>query len=482
MTSFRLPATYPTVDAFRARLQEIDPALNCADPRGDPGVGNPMAQAFEFEGRYLHNRWAVHPMEGWDATEDGQPTADTLRRWFHFGLSGAALVWGGEAFAVCPEGRANPNQLHLGSHPDPVAGLKSLVAELRRGQCLADPGQRGLSSQPGDLGNALPDGLAKEQTLIGLQLTHSGRWARPTAGGPAPRTMFRHPFLDQRAGIDSDCALLTDSELENIPAQYANAASCAAEAGFDFVDIKCCHGYLLHESLAAVTRPGPYGGSFENRTRLFREIVQAVRSRVPDLHIGVRLSVSDELAGGFGADPADPLKVDLEEPFKFLHLLQEMGIRLVNQTLGSPYYCPHVQRPAAFAPSDGIPPTADPLESVAKHLQIARRCKAAFPDLIFVGTGYTYLQEFVAAVAEYEVGANHVDFVGLGRMMLSYPQLPADQLAGRPFARKKFCRTFSDCTTGPRNGMRSGCYPLDPEYRARPEAKIVRGLRPKANP
>ncbi len=456
-------------------------------------TSNPLAQSIDVAGRRLANRWAIHPMEGWDGTKDGRPTADTLRRWYHFGLSGAAMIWGGEAYAVCPEGRANPNQLHQGSHEDPVASLKELLGELRRGQKDA--------------------GIDPSQALVGLQLTHSGRWSRPTTDGPAPRIAFHHPFLDERVGLtdsshssrdgdgigkappallsdDGDPGqahptLLSDDELAALPALYAQAARNAEAAGFEFVDVKCCHGYLLHEMLSARTRPGKYGGSLENRTRLFREIVAAVREACPDLPIGVRISLVDDIDGGFGVSATAPKdgttmdRFDPEEPLAFLQLLQDLGIELINQTLGSPYYCPYVQRPAAFPPSDGKPVDRDPLYAVAEHLQLVRQCKAAFPGLKFVGTGYTYLQDFLPHVAEYEVDEGHVDFVGIGRMVLSYPQMPADQIAGRPMQRKKICRTFSDCTTGPRNGMRSGCYPLDPEYRARPEAKQVRQLRPK---
>ncbi len=485
MSSFKLPASFANADEFRARLQEIDPQLDCSDgvsgwtaannPEHASAYSdvNPMAQSVQIGGRTLANRWAVHPMEGWDATEDGQPSADTLRRWYRFGLSGAAMVWGGEAYAVCPEGRANPNQLHQGSHDDPQQSLRELLAELRRGQTEA--------------------GLDPAQSLVGLQLTHSGRWSRPTSAGPAPRIVYRHPFLDERVGLTganspasadaADNAILSDGELAALPALYAQAAANAQAVGFDFVDVKCCHGYLLHECLSAKTRPGRYGGSFENRTRLFCDIVSAVRERCPDLQIGVRISLTDEIENGFGVADATTENandsVALQEPFAFLQLLQDLGIRLINQTIGSPYYCPHLQRPASFPPSDGKPVERDPLFSVAEHLKITRRCKQAFPALFFVGTGYTYLQDYLPHVAEFEVGAGHVDFVGLGRMILSYPQLPADHLAGRAMQRKSICRTFSDCTTGPRNGMRSGCYPLDPEYRVRPEAKIVRGLRPK---
>nr|MBC8405049.1 hypothetical protein [Planctomycetota bacterium] len=193
MSSFKLPASFANADEFRARLQEIDPQLDCSDgvsgwtaannPEHASAYSdvNPMAQSVQIGGRTLANRWAVHPMEGWDATEDGQPSADTLRRWYRFGLSGAAMVWGGEAYAVCPEGRANPNQLHQGSHDDPQQSLRELLAELRRGQTEA--------------------GLDPVQSLVGLQLTHSGRWSRPTSAGPAPRIVYRHPFLDERVGL-----------------------------------------------------------------------------------------------------------------------------------------------------------------------------------------------------------------------------------------------------------------------------------------
>ena len=150
---------------------------------------------------------------------------------------------------------------------------------------------------------------------------------------------------------------------------------------------------------------------------------------------------------------------------------------MVNLTLGSPYYNPHLQRPAAYPPCDGYLPPEDPLHQVAAHLRVARACKAAFRDLAFVGTGYTYLQEWLPHVAQHEVGGGHVDFVGLGRMVLSYPGLPRDVLNGQSLERRKICRTFSDCTTGPRNGLKSGCYPLDEHYRDDQAADRLRAIK-----
>ena len=291
--------------------------------------------------------------------------------------------------------------------------------------------------------------------------------------------------------------MLTDDELRAIRDSYVLAAKAADRAGFDFVDVKACHGYLLHELLGAHGRSGPYGGpAFENRTRLFVEIVQAIQAEVPGMEIGVRVSLADvvphrssshpdrrgEAASprwdhGFGVDHDNPTDFQLDEPFAFLALVQSLGIRMVNVTLGSPYYNPHLQRPAAYPPSDGYQPFADPLVFVAEHLQIVRKAKAKFPDLLLVGTGYTYLMDWLPHVAQAEVRAGHVDLVGLGRMVLSYPDLPRDVLEGREFQRKLVCRTFSDCTTAPRNGMKSGCFPLDTLYKAMPERERLEAIK-----
>ena len=197
----------------------------------------------------------------------------------------------------------------------------------------------------------------------------------------------------------------------------------------------------------------------------------------PDTALGRPMACELPFLHGFGVDQMEPTKFDLTEPLQLLRRYQELGIELVNVTLGSPYYNPHLQRPAAYPPSDGYQPPADPLQFVKVHLDAVRQAKAAVPALKLVGTGYTYLQEWLPNVAQHEVRCGHVDFVGLGRMVLSYPELPRDVCEGKPMQRKRICRTFSECTTGPRNGMISGCFPLDPFYKAMPEAKQVRALR-----
>ena len=287
-----------------------------------------------------------------------------------------------------------------------------------------------------------------------MQLTHSGRFARPNEKTRLePRIAYRHPVLDSRAGITSDEAVLSDAELAELSEDFIGAAVLAQKAGFRFVDIKHCHGYLGHELLSGFDRPGEYGGSFENRTRLLRDVVAGIRANAPGLEIGVRVSIFDfvpfepgpdgvgvpattgEYRFAFGGDGTG-LGIDLSEPSRFMDLLKELGIELVCSTVGSPYYNPHIQRPAAFPPSDGYLPPEDPLVGVARQIQATAEIKRRHPDLLLVGSGYSYLQEWLPNVGQAVVREGLADSIGLGRMVLSYPQLPADVLAGKPLARK----------------------------------------------
>ncbi|MFY8058806.1 MAG: NADH:flavin oxidoreductase, partial [Planctomycetaceae bacterium] len=334
-----------------------------------------------------------------------------------------------------------------------------------------------------------------DDLLVGLQLTHSGRFARPfEKARMQPRTAYRHPLLDRRFGADTDECLLSDDDLQHLTEDFVRASRLAWQAGFAWVDIKHCHGYLGHELLSGYDRPGRYGGSFENRTRFLREIVAGIRAEVPGLGIGVRLSIFDYVpfqpgADGIGVPAAagaysqafggdgSGQGIDLQEPVRFGQLLRELGIDLLCSTCGSPYYNPHIQRPALFPPSDGYQPPEDPLCGVARQIRATAELKRQFPDLIVVGSGYSYLQEWLPAVGQAVVSRGMADSIGLGRMVLSYPELPADSLNGQILQRRKICRTFSDCTTGPRNGLVSGCYPLDPFYRERPERAVLAALK-----
>ena len=463
--------TVKNVSGFQQHLQSLGLSIPC-DPELLTGTESPLRQPLVRGDIRIGNRIVVHPMEGWDGLADGNPSEHTVRRWQRFGRSGAKLIWGGEAVAVSHQGRANPNQLVASAHTE--KGLARLRAALIEEHRLTTGSEDGL--------------------LVGLQLTDSGRYSRPNAHGrPEPRILYHHPFLDRRLSLPADFPLLTDVDIEGIIENFHKAALLAWRLGFDFVDIKHCHGYLGHEFLSSHTRPGRYGGSFENRTRFLREVVEGIRSVAPQLKIAVRLSAIDSVPfhpdpaksskgklgpgipeshrnetpyrWGFGVNALDPTESDLDEPARFLSLLEHLGIRLVNITAGSPYYNPHLQRPALYPPSDGYLPPEDPLFSVARQMEATRRLKQQFSHLIFVGTGYSYLQDFLPHVAQAALREGWVDMVGLGRMVLTYPELLWDASEGRSIERKRICRTFSDCTTAPRKGLPSGCYPLDSFYK-----------------
>jgi 2,4-dienoyl-CoA reductase-like NADH-dependent reductase (Old Yellow Enzyme family) len=470
-------AQLKTLEQFRARLAELNLALLVDDAILTATQGSPLAQPLRVGGRVIGNRWCIHPMEGWDANRDGSPSDLTLRRWRNFGVSGAKWIWGGEAAAVSPDGRANPNQTL--ATVENRHGLKLLLQEL-----LA--AHRESFGQTDDL-------------LVGLQLTHSGRFCRPNSKQLEPRIAYHHPLLDAKFGIDprNDSLVWTDDQIQWLIDQFEIAAGLARDAGFAFVDIKACHGYLLHEFLSARTRPGAFGGDFQGRTRLLKTIIARVRQAYPELLVMCRLSVFDTppfvtstetgrpmdfehllpYQFGFGVNAENPLEIDLAEPLQLINELRELGVAAINVSCGSPYYNPHLQRPAIFPPSDGYQPPEDPLVGVVRQIQTARICKQAAGEMPIVGTAYSYLQDYLPHVAQAVVRAGWVDAVGLGRMVLSYPELPADCLTHGELQRKKVCRTFSDCTTAPRNGLASGCYPLDPFYKALPEAEALRALK-----
>jgi len=467
MAGFPKIAQLRTVERFTQRVQELGCIIPIEEKLLSAQAGSPLAQPLRMGKLRIGNRWAIHPMEGWDAQHDGSPSPLTLRRWKNFGESGAKWIWGGEAAAVRPDGRANPRQTM--AIPSNRQGLKQLLTTLTQAH------QQRMGSS---------DGL-----VVGLQLTHSGRFCKPNDNKRwEPRIMYHHPVLDEKYGLDSQNAelLWTDAQLEDLIGDYVRAARLAAEVGYQFVDVKACHGYLLHESLSAYSRPGRYGGDYSGRTRLLRSIIQAVRQELPELEVGVRLSLCDmppfrqgvehgepvdtshclPYHFAFGCDPEKPTELSIHEPIQLLQDLKSDGVSAFNITLGSPYYNPHLQRPAIFPPSDGYQPPEDPLVGVARHLDLCRKVRQAVPDVPLVGSGYTYLQEFLPLVAQATVRAGWIDAVGLGRMVLSYPELPADSLEGKTPSRKLICRTFSECTTAPRQGRISGCYPLDPFYKS----------------
>ena len=506
----RIPSL-KTVADFRNHVAALGLNLPCEDAIA-PGVDSPLVQPVPnvtVNGKHIGNRWAIHPMEGWDATTTGGATDEVRRRWQRFGESGAKVIYGGEAMAVRPDGRANPNQL--------------LITEENKGD-LAEIRDLLVKAHRERYGTA-------DDLIIGFQLTHSGRFCKPTdKKRMEPRVAFRHPILDRKFNVTSDAQVFTDAEIEELIQCYIRAAKIARDVGADFVDIKHCHGYLLHEFLGAHTRPGKFGGGFENRTRILREIIAGIRASGNPIDIGVRLSAFDFVPFkpdptraepgklgpgipedfshclpyryGFGVNESNPVEYDLTETFQFAELCAQLGVKILNLSAGSPYYNPHIQRPAAYPPSDGYQPAHDPLIDVARQINVVRMIKEhcsrrrkeaeQHPDNdgesassprrlpqrpVLIGTAYSYLQEYLPHVAQYAVRHGWTDMVGLGRMVLSYPEMLADATTKGALTPKLICRTFSDCTTAPRNGIISGCYPLDKHYSARPEFTQLKEIK-----
>jgi len=471
MSSFPRVASLKSASAFRERLHQLNLNLPC-DDEILPEPDSPMAQPLAVDGIVIGNRWVIHPMEGWDAEADGRPSDLVRRRWRNFALSGAKWLWGGEAMAVVPDGRANPNQLVI--HQATEDDLKRLAEET-------------LEIHRREFGSV-------DDFLLGFQLTHSGRFCRPfDKKRLEPRILYHHPILDRKFGLPEDYPLMSDDEIKSLIDRFAAAARIAERCGARFVDVKHCHGYLGHEFLGAHTRTGPYGGSFENRTRFLREVTAAIRAATASMAVGVRLSAFDfvaykadpeqstpkKLGPGVPEDPQGVTVMVLGDAERFLEMCRSIDIRIINISAGSPYYNPHIQRPALFPPSDGYQPPEDPLVGCARQIQAAAELKRKFPDLILVGTAYSYLQEYLPHVAQAVVREGMIDAVGLGRMVLAYPTLPKDTLGTGMMNHKALCRTFSDCTTGPRNGLVSGCYPLDPFYRTLPDYKLLQQIKAK---
>jgi len=469
MCNYPKVTQFKTPEEFAAYLREAGIDIPLAS--GTDAMKQPVA----LYGKNLANRWAILPMEGWDCRADGTPSDYTLRRWRNFAVSGAALLAGVEAAAVMHEGRSNPRQLMVSEKSFPV--LAAACAEMRK----------------------IHRDRFGEELCIGLQLTHSGRYAHPNRDDKLEsRTAWSHPLLDRKFH-NAPANVVSDGEVGDIIAAFVRAARYAQEAGFDFVDIKHAHGYLGHEFLSAYDRPGPYGGSFENRTRFFREIADGIRRDCPGLGLAARLSIFDivpfvkgedgvgcpmaEAGSGYGryafggAGDGLTMDPDLAEPVRFVKLLQQYGAELVIGTVGSPYYSVHLQRPAWFPVSDGYRMPENPLYNVSRHIQAARRLRELCPGIKVVASGLTALQEYLPMAAEHLLEHGGADFAGLGRMVLSYPEFPADVLAGKALNRRKLCRTFGDCTNAPRHGMISGCFPLDEFYRKLPEAARLKALK-----
>ena len=415
-----------TPDEFSRYLEanEIDLPF---DPEVLHGSEAPLASSVAAGTFEIGNRWAILPLEGWDSDLDGFPTDKSVARWEAFGRSGVKMIWG-ESAAVRLDGRSTPSQLLVSD--DTIDGLRRLREAA---------------------GNAHADVFDGADDLkVGIQITHSGRLSHPAPSGEAaPVTVRHHPYLDEKLGPPADAPLMSDRELHRLIEDYVTAAEVVVQAGFDFVDLKACHGYLGHELLGAFDRPGEFGGSFENRTRFLKSVAKRVKSNTPSLKLALRLSAFDTVVHTAGEDgvgapiTSDPYRfwfgtdqsgheIDLSEPIRLLTELQDLGVDLICVTGSSPYNSWHYQRPALNSKPGEYTTPEDPLVGVARHIQVTSELRAAVPGIVTVGSGYSYLQQWLPNVAQAAVGRGMTDIVGVARMHLAYPGMISDSLNGRP--------------------------------------------------
>ncbi|MFO0799236.1 MAG: NADH:flavin oxidoreductase [Gemmataceae bacterium] len=419
----------------------------------------PLAAPLTIGPRTAGNRWCIHPMEGCDGEPDGGPGELTFRRYVRFGDGGAKVIWG-EACAVTDDGRMNPRQIWLAAHTRDA--FAKMVADCRSAH-------RAANGDDSDL-------------LVGLQLTHSGRYSYRR-----PLIACHDPLLVGRYKVTADTPLLSDDDLKRLVDDYVSAAKLAVAVGFDFLDVKQCHRYLLSELLGARNRPGPYGGSFENRTRLAREIILAIKAAVPaHVVIATRMNGFDgvpfhkaasgdgepdtydtPVVNGWGLNPDAPLTPDLTEPIRWVQEMRTLGVSLVNIALGNPYAQPHFGRPFEYPPPDGYESPEHPLLGVDRHFKIAGAIQAANPGLAVVGTGYSYLQEFLPQAGAANVRDGRISLVGVGRASLAQPDWVRQLRDQGKLDRKRICRTFSYCTAlmrakdHPLGQYPTGCPPFD---------------------
>jgi 2,4-dienoyl-CoA reductase-like NADH-dependent reductase (Old Yellow Enzyme family) len=413
---------------------------------------SPLAAPVSVGAHVAPNAFAVLPMEGCDCLPQGGPSALARRRYLRLAAGGAGLLWW-EACAVVEEGRANP--------------LQMMITEANAGafaQLLREVNETAKTAWG-------------HRPLHVLQLTHSGRYARP--GKAAPMVPQRDPILDPRVGLRGDEPLVTDAYLDSLPERYAQAARLAQGAGFDGVDIKACHRYLVSELLAAHQRPGRYGGSFENRTRLLLAALDAVRKACgPEFLLACRFNVFDAHTPGYAFGTGSSLwDFDPAEPLGLVARLLEAGVGLLSNSAGNPYYIyPQVTRPFDHS-SEGIPtPAEHPLESVARLFAFTRLVQEAAGPVPVVGNGYTWLRQFLPHAGSANLARKACAFVGLGRCAFAYPDAPRDILRTGAMRPEKCCVTCSKCTQIMRDHGRTGCVIRDGEIYAQ-EYKTARAGR-----
>ena len=422
---------YKTLEEVKERAEELKvylPFSSSTDILKTPlKVGNVT----------FHNRMGIAPMEGADSLEDGSPSDYTIRRYVNEAIGGSALIWF-EAISIVPEGRSSKTQLLLTE--------ENVESYKRMNEKIKEAGRKANGFEP----------------YLIMQANHSGRYSNPD-NRPAPMIAYRHPQLEQYRAADDSC-IVTDDYLKSLEESFGKAALLAKKAGFDAVDIKSCHGYLLAELLSAYDRPGQYGGNYENRTRLLKNGIKAAKVwEDENFQVTCRLGIYDgyEYPWGFGVSEGSWLKPDLKEPIRLVkELYGNCGIQMMNLTMGNPYATTHVTRPFDMGKYE---PEEHPFTGIGRMIAGIGEVKKAVPEMVIFGSAPTYLRQFADLYTAGAVEEGFCDGMLFGRMAFADPDYAKEIIKNGRIDPKRVCMTCGKCGDLIRAHKPTGCVIRDPK-------------------
>jgi 2,4-dienoyl-CoA reductase (NADPH2) len=426
---------YRTKDDLQGKAKDLGFDLPYSDDI------SPLFQPYQLARFSIANRLVVQPMEGYDSENDGSPSELSKRRYLRYASGGSGTIWN-EAVSVMHDGRSNPHQLWI--HKKNSDSFSRLNDEVRR--------------------NAIKQGI---NPFLVIQLTHSGRYSKPE-GVAKPQVAAPNPLLDKIPP-----RIITDDDLKRILDQFVEASKLAYKSGYNGIDIKACHGYLVVELLSAKTRINSIFGGEETsqRFRFLLEAIDRIKYEVPEMVVTTRLGISDLYGGGFGVDDkGDP---DFTEPLLLVDHLKLRGIGLINITMGSPYFNPHVSRPYDNPLPGQNKPAEHPLEGVMRMINSTSLFQERFPEIAMVGSAWSFLRHFAPNVGAAVIGNGQASFIGFGRNSFAYPSMPLDLMKNRLADPRKACITCSGCTRLIRSLMPGGCVIHDREIYGNELKKLI---------
>lgn len=422
---------YKSIDEVRAKVKELGLHLPFA---ADTHI---LAEPLTVKNITFPNRLGIAPMEGADSAPDGRPSEYTTRRYVREAEGGSAVIWF-EAISIVEEGRSSQTQLLLTK--DTLESYKELTEKVK------EAGRKANGYAP----------------YLVMQANHSGRYSNP-GNRPAPLIAYRNPMLEEYRPADDSC-IVSDDYLKSLEEKFGEAAKLAKEAGFDAVDIKSCHGYLVTELTSAYHRPGQYGGSYENRTRLLKNGIRAAKVYENDnFMVTCRLGIYDgyPYPYGFGVNPESGLSPDLTEPVRLVRQLhEEYGLGLVNLTMGNPYASTHVTRPYD---AGKYLPDEHPFVGIDRMINGIGAVKKAVPGMCIFASAPSYLRQYADLYTAGAVEAGLCDGMLFGRMAFADPDFANEIVKNGRIDAGRVCMTCGMCGDLIRAHKPTGCVVRDAE-------------------